>query len=179
MLFNHHLKYYRVLQVGMDVATSLMEVCGVLLGIPGVSFDRFFPSRRTENSNSNISRSCLTTTTSYVSRRYMEGTSIFRLFRCWLSDFGFFGTFIPGNENAGGSAICIHKDIPPEEAVVTHLITCQGRDHLVNVQSERHNLVVVNVHFEPELTFRQLRGRLHRIHPALACISQWGGHCFG
>ena len=54
----------------------------------------FFPSRRTENSNSNISRIFLTTTTSYVSRRCMEGTSISRLFRCWLHDLIFLGTFI-------------------------------------------------------------------------------------
>ena len=93
----------------------------------------------------------------------MEKTSISKLFRCWLRDF--FGTFIPGNENAGRSAICIHKDLLPEEANVTHLITCQGRDHLVNIQSGRHNLVIVNVHFEPELTVRQLRGRLRLIRP--------------
>ena len=47
--------------------------------------------------------------------------------------FRLFGTFIPGNENAGGSALCLHKDILPEEAIVTHLITCQGRDHIVNI----------------------------------------------
>ena len=79
--------------------------------------------------------------------------------------FWFFDIFIPDNENAGGSAICIHRDLLPEEAIVTHLITCQGRDHLVNIQSGRHNLVIVNVHFEPELTLRQLRGRLRLIHP--------------
>ena len=27
------------------------------------------------------------------------------------------------NENAGGSAICIHKDILQEEAIVTHVIS--------------------------------------------------------
>ena len=79
--------------------------------------------------------------------------------------FRFFGTFILGNENAGGSAICIHRDLLPEEAIVTHLITCQGRDHLVNIQSGRHNFVIVNVHFEPELTLRQFRGRVRLIHP--------------
>ena len=47
---------------------------------------------------------------------------------------------------------------------MTHLITCQGRDHLVNIQSERQSLVTVNAHFEPELTLRQLRGRLHLIN---------------
>ena len=35
----------------------------------------------------------------------------------------------------------------------------------MNVQSERHNFVIVNVHFEPELTLRHLRGSLHLIHP--------------
>ena len=119
-----------------------------------VSLDLFSPNRRTESSNSNISRSSLTPTTSYVSRRCMERTSISRLFRCWLRELCFFGTFTPENEDAGGSAICIHSDV-----------ACHGRDHLVNIQSGRHNLVIVNVHFEPELTLRQLRRRLHLIHP--------------
>ena len=65
----------------------------------------------------------------------------------------------------GGSAICIHKDLLPEDAIVTHVITCQGRDHVVNVQSGRRNLVVVNVHFEPELTLGRLRERLRLIAP--------------
>ena len=51
-----------------------------------------------------------------------------------------------------GSAICIHRDLLPEEAIVTHLITCHGRDHLVNIRSERRSLIIVNVHDEPELT---------------------------
>ena len=47
--------------------------------------------------------------------------------------FRLFGTFLPDNENAGGSAICIHRDFLPEEAIVTHVVTCQGRDHLLNI----------------------------------------------
>ena len=108
----------------------------------------------------------------------MERMNIFRLFRCWLA-ISVFCTFILDNENAGGSAICIHRDLLPEEAIVTHLVTCHGRDHLVNIQSGRHNPVVVNVHFEAELTMRQLRGRLRLVHPALACMSQWFGHYCG
>ena len=132
MLFTHHLKYYSVLQVGMDMALSLPEDCGVLLGTPGVSLDQFSLSRRTENSNINTSKSF----------------------------------FINNNIVCpGGSAICIHKDILPEDAVVTHVITCQGRDHVVNVQSGRRNLVVVNVHFELELTLGRLRERLRLIAP--------------
>ena len=75
-----------------------------------------FPNRRTESSNSNISRSSLTPTTSYVSRRCMVRTSISRLFRCWLRDLGFLVLF-PDKENAGGSAICIHRDLLPEGAI--------------------------------------------------------------
>ena len=71
----------------------------------------------------------------------------------------------PRNENAEGSAMCIHKDILPEEAIVTNLITCQGRDHVVNVQSGRQSLVIANVHFEPELTLTQFRERLRLINP--------------
>ena len=44
MLFNH-LKYCKVLQV-IHVAISLMEVCDVLLGTPGVSLDQFLPRRK-------------------------------------------------------------------------------------------------------------------------------------
>ena len=48
--------------------------------------------------------------------------------------FKFFGTFILGNENAGGSATCIHKDLLPEDAVVTHMNTCRSRDPIVSIQ---------------------------------------------
>ena len=109
----------------------------------------------------------------------MERTNISRLFRYWLRDFGFFGTFIPDNENAGGSAICIHRDLLLEEALVTHLVTCHGRDHLVSTQSGRHNLVIVNVHFEPEPTLRQLRGRLRLIHPHWPAHPNGVGIIFG
>ena len=79
--------------------------------------------------------------------------------------FRLFGTFYADNENAGGSAICIHRDLLPEEALVTHSSTCHGCDHLVDIQSVRHSLVIVNVHFELYLTLRQLRGRLGLIYP--------------
>ena len=81
--------YNNVLKGGMDVALSFPKACDdVLLGTPGVSLDLFSSNRRTESSNSDISRDSLTPTTFYVSKRCMERTSIFRLFRCWLRDFG-------------------------------------------------------------------------------------------
>ena len=72
-----------VLQVGMDVALSFPKACGVLLGTPGVCLiGSVFPNRRTESSNSKISRESLTTTTLYVCRKYMAKTSASRLSRC-------------------------------------------------------------------------------------------------
>ena len=74
VLFNH-LKYNKVLQVGIHVAWNTK----------GSRWIVSFPRTRTESSHSNISGSSLTTTTtSYVSRRCTEGMSISRLFRCWL-----------------------------------------------------------------------------------------------
>ena len=69
------------------------------------------------------------------------------------------GTFAPNNVNAGGSAISIQKDLLPDEAMVTYVITCHGRDHIVNIRSRCRILVIANVHFEPELTPRSLRER--------------------
>ena len=48
---------------------------------------------------------------------------------------------------------------------MTHMITCQGRYHVVNVQYGRQSLVIVNAHFEPKLTLRRLRERLRLINP--------------
>ena len=125
----------------------------------------FFPNRRTESSNSNISRSSLTPTTFLCLQEVHGKGRVSPGYSGGGSAISFFGTSFPDNEKAGGSAFCIHRDSLPEEAVVTLLILCQGRDHIVNIQSGRHNLVIVNVHFEPELILRQLRGRLHLIHP--------------
>ena len=83
----------------------------------------------------------------------------------WAPGFRLFGTFIPGNENAGGSAIRIHKDLLSDDAVVTHVITFHGRDHIVNERSGCRNHVVVNFHLEPELTLMSLRERLRLITP--------------
>ena len=70
-----------------------------------------------------------------------------------------------GNVKLGGSATCTRKDLLPDDAVVTHVLTCQGRDHIVNVLSGCRSLLVVNVHFEPELTLRSLGERLCLITP--------------
>ena len=52
-----------------------------------------------------------------------------------VPQFLLFGTFIPNKLGAGGSAICIHKSLLPDGAIVTHVITCQGRNHIVTIHS--------------------------------------------
>ena len=42
-----------------------------------------------------------------------------------------------------GSAIRIHKELLLDDAVVPHVITCQGSDQIVNVRSGCRNLVHV------------------------------------
>ena len=64
-----------------------------------------------------------------------------------------------------GSAICIHKDLFLDDAMVTHVVTCQGRDHIVSIRSGCRSPVIVNVHFEPQLTLRSQRERLRLITP--------------
>ena len=134
----------------------------------------FSRQRSREFKLKNYLQNSWTTTTSFVSRKYMERTSFFKLSTCWLRDFGSVVLFFLTNEDrqsAYTGTFCLKK-------LLLHVFTCQGRDHLVNIQSGRHSLVVANVHFEPELTLRQLRGRLF-CSPAVACISLWFGRYFG
>ena len=56
----------------------------------------------------------------------MERTTIIRLIKWWLRDFGFLVPFNLTTKNTGGSAICIHRDTLPEEAVVTHWVIVQA-----------------------------------------------------
>ena len=63
----------------------------------------------------------------------MGGMNSYSLFRSLVPQFQLVGTFIPNCLNAGGSAICIHESLLPDGAMVTHVITCQGRDHIVTI----------------------------------------------
>ena len=56
-----------------------------------------------------------------------------------------------------------HMNFLPDSAIITHVTTCQGRDHTVTITSGEGVLVVVNVHFEPDLAFRDLREKLRLI----------------
>ena len=66
--------------------------------------------------------------------------------------------------------MCIHKKLFLDGAVISHVITRQERDHIVSIHSGDSILVIVNVHFEPDLTLRSLRERLLLIFPHLALL---------
>ena len=57
------------------------------------------------------------------------------------SHFRMFGTFIPDNVNAGGSAILIHKGLLPDHAVIAHGTTQQERDHVIRIRTDESALV--------------------------------------
>ena len=164
VLFRHDRRYYNVLQGGMDVGPSFLKACDVLLGTPEAWWDLFFSRQR--NSEFKLKYLKRLLDSNNICLQEVHGKDEFlQAIQVLAPRFRFFGTFLPDNENAGGSAVCIHRNLLPEEAIVSHIITRQGRDHLVNIRSGRHNLVFVNVHFELELTLWQLRGRLCLIHP--------------
>ena len=74
-----------------------------------------------------------------------------------------FGTFVLDNVNAGGSVVLFIRTSCQTVRFVTHEITCQRRDHIVIIRSGGSVLVIVNVHFEPDLVLRDLRERLRRV----------------
>ena len=61
------------------------------------------------------------------------------------------------------------KTLLPDGAVVNHTITYQGHDHILTIRSGGSVVVVVNVHFEPDL-LRDLRERQR-------LVSQNWPHC--
>ena len=115
----------------------------------------------------------------YFSRKCMERTSFFRLSRCWRRNLVFLVPFFLTMRMRRGSAMCIRMDLLSEGAVVSHVITCYGRDHLCEystwtTQSGDHN--------RPFWTWTCLAAITWQIasySPALACISQWSGRYFG
>ena len=152
VLFTHNRGFSNVLQCGTGAAPSFPRVYVVLLGTPWALLDLFSPDKGTGNPNSNISKKLLDHNNIICLQEVHGKDQFLQAIQVLAPQFRLFGTFLPANENAGGSAICIHRDLLPEEAIVTHSVSCHGRDHLVNIRSERHSLVIVNVHFEPELT---------------------------
>ena len=161
MLFNR-LKYSESVWIGTRVPIFLKAVFDVLPGIREGLLDLRYLHNLPWKGNTTTSFGLPRTATSSVFRKVMGRMYCSRLIRYWSRDSDY---MVPNNPNAGGSAICIHKDLLLDDAMVTHMVTCQGRDHIVSIRSGCRNLTVVNFHFEPKLTLRSLRGRLRLIAP--------------
>ena len=163
----NRLKYNEVVWIGTRVSIFLMAVFDVLLGKEEVLLDPPTSSQISREQKHNyFSRLIENDNIICLQESSWEGLNFFMLFKYLATTFPtLWYVYIPDNANASGSAICIHKDLLPDDAVVTHVVTCQGRDHVVNVRSGCQSLVIVNVHFEPELTLRSLRERLRLITP--------------
>ena len=126
----------------------------MLLGTPGALLNLFFSRQRNREFKPNHLEKLLDHNNIICLEEVHGKDEFLQDIQVLAPQFRSCGTFLPVNENAGGSAICIHRDLLLDEAIVTHLITCHGRDHLVSVRTQRHKLIVVSVHFEPELTLR-------------------------
>ena len=113
MLFNDNRRYYNVLKDGMDVALSFPKAYGALRGTPEVSLDL---SRRSNREFKlkylkrlfDASKNILCLQEVHGKDEYLQAIQVLD------PRFRFFVIFIPGNENAGGSAVCIHTDLLPE-----------------------------------------------------------------
>ena len=144
VLFKHNHKYYNVLQGGMDVAPSFPKASDVLLGTPGACCICFVQSKE-QGVQLNYLKKLLG---HIICHQEVHGKDeVLQAIQVLGPRFRHPGTLLPVNENAGGSAICIHRNLLPEDAIVTHVVTCQGRDHLVNIRSGQRSLVIVSVHF--------------------------------
>ena len=89
-----------------------------------------------ENRNTSLLRGLLRIMMSFAFKKFTGRMNSSRIFRFLLvPQFRLFGTLKPNNLNAGGSAICIHKKLFLGGAVISHVITCQGRDHIVSIHS--------------------------------------------
>ena len=125
MLYTHNRRYYNVLQGGMDVAPSIPKACDENWNTRGLVGSVFSRQRNREFKLKYLKR--LFDQEVHGKDEYLQAIQVL------ATQFQFFGTFIVDNENAGGSAICIHRNLPPEGAIVSHVISCQGRDHLESI----------------------------------------------
>ena len=149
MLFKHNRRYHNVLQ-GWSLPFRRLAMY-LLLGTPAGWWDLFSPDKGNREFKLKYLKRLLDNNNIFCLQEVHGKDEFLQAIQVLVPRFRLSGTFPPDNENAGGSAICIHMDLLLEEAIVSHVVTCQGRDHLVNVPSGRHILVFVNVHFEPEL----------------------------
>ena len=141
----HHMKHNEVVCIGTQVSIFLMAVFHVSPGIQeGLLHLRFLhklPGKENRTTSVNVPEA----TTSSAYKKFSGKDEFLHALQILAPRFQLFGTFIPNNANAGGSAVCIQKDLLPYDAIQKHVVTCQGRDRIVNIRSGCRSPVVVNL----------------------------------
>ena len=172
MLFKHNHRYYSVLQGGMNVASFVSE--GEHQGPCWICFswqrNREFKLKYLKRLVDNNNIVCL---------QEVHGKDEFlQAIQVLSPRFRLFCTFLPDNENAGESAICIQRTFCPKR-LLWHIWLLIGA-------------VIALWRFElggtasfcqrPSRTWTCLAVVVWRVvscSPALACLSLWCGRCFG
>ena len=62
------------------------------------------------------------------------------------TQFHMVGALINDQVNARGSAILIRKALLHDDAVLAHLVTLQGRYHIVKISSRERSVLIASVH---------------------------------
>ena len=121
-----HMDYNEVVQFGTQVFIFLKAVFGAPPEIQeGLLFLRFLHNFSLERKQNYFRR--LTGNNDIICSRETHGKDEFlHVLQILAPRFQLFGTLKPNIANAGGSVIYIHKDLLPDVAIVTHVITCQG-----------------------------------------------------
>ena len=144
-LFNH-LKYNEVVWIGTRVSLFWMVVFDVLPGILDPVSSQLSSEQKHNYLRRHIENNIICLQEIHGKEEFLQTIQVlvlrFRLYGEGDTGKAFFFASCPRN--------CPH-------------VTCQSRDHIVNVRSGGQSLVVVNVHFEPDLTLRSLRERLRLI----------------
>ena len=162
MLFNRF-TYNEVVWIGTRVPIFLKAVFDVSPGIrEGFLYPRL-PHNLPGKGNTTTLFGLPRATTSSVFKKFMGRMNFSKLFRCWSRDSTYLVPIYPIMRTQV-VRLCILQDLLPEGTIANHVVTCQGRDHTVIIRTGC-NLVVVNVHFEPELTLRRPRERPRLITP--------------
>ena len=161
-----HLEYNEIVWIGTRVSIFLMAVFDVLhwntRGLIGSPSSSYISRNRSITSSADLPK----TTTSYAFKKYLGRTSFIMFFKCshHVSNSSLVRLY-QTMQTQVVQPYAFNKDLLPDDVVVTHVVTCQGRDHVVNILSRCQSLVIINVHFEPDLTLRSLRERLRLLTP--------------
>ena len=101
----------------MDVVPSFPKACDVLLGTPGVLLDLLSQKKKNREFKLKYLKRLFDANNILCLQEVHGKDEYLQAFQALAPRFRIFGTFITDNENAVGSAICIHKELLPEEAI--------------------------------------------------------------